>query len=453
MKKLIILIILSVFILCFSVTVSASGDSYVVKLKEGSVPLDLMTMLTEVNATHRLYTTDDYDRVSAYGEYIEYIEENVEFDIIDEQYPLEDMDSVRLMSLKDPYYSRMWQLEKINAQYAWDVSTYGNGVNVAVIDSGCYAHSDFGNALKGGYNVMTGADKTDYSDNNGHGTHVAGIIAAQHNTIGVAGIAPKVNLYAIKVTDKGTGIALATIADAIYVAVDTFDCKVINMSLAGSNKNSTLYDAVKYAHGKGVIMIGAAGNEGDSSSGTRLMYPAAYDEVIGVGAVTDENKRADFSQKNNSVFVSAPGYNYISLYPNNKYATGGGTSQASPIVASVAAIMLSADPDMTLEEFKTYIEETSVPLEDDYTGCGLIDIGAMLEAYISSKNFYVSPRNDGSVYVKNNTSENLNVVYETKDTGEVNVVRVAAGEGETAESLKEERLFFWTDYLKPLIIN
>ena len=87
---------------------------------------------------------------------------------------------------------------------------------------------------------MKDASVTDYNDNNGHGTHVAGIIAAQHNTIGIAGIAPKVNLYAIKITDKGTGIAMTTIADAIYVAVDKFNCKVINMSLAGGSNSNIL---------------------------------------------------------------------------------------------------------------------------------------------------------------------------------------------------------------------
>ena len=450
MKKITFVVLTIIFIICIASGASASEASFVVKLKDISVPDSLLNILTEVNADHRIYTVDNLESLADYGEYIEYTEENTQFNIIDEPLPLESSDSASLMSLSDPFYNRMWQLQTVNAEYPWDVLTYGNGVNVAVIDSGCYYHSDLKEALCGGYNVMTGEDETDYSDNHGHGTHVAGIIAAQHNTIGVAGIAPKVNLYAIKITDTGTGIALATIADAIYVAVDKFDCRVINMSLAGPSNNTTLYEAVKYAYGKGVIMIGAAGNEGEKTNGTRLMYPAAYDEVIGVGAVTDENKRADFSQRNNSVFVCAPGYEYISTYKGGKYGTADGTSQASPIVAAAAAIMLSADPDMTFEEFKSYIEDTALPLEDDYTGCGLINIGAMLEAYMDTQDIYISPRNEYSVYVKNNTSERVNILFRVNNTGEESATRVAAGKGRTADFLQGKgKLFFWTDYLRP----
>ncbi len=453
MKKITFVVLTIIFIICIASGASASEASFVVKLKDISVPDSLLNILTEVNADHRIYTVDNLESLADYGEYIEYTEENTQFNIIDEPLPLESSDSASLMSLSDPFYNRMWQLQTVNAEYPWDALTYGNGVNVAVIDSGCYAHSDLKVALCGGYNVMTGEDETDYSDNHGHGTHVAGIIAAQHNTIGIAGIAPKVNLYAIKITDTGTGIALATIADAIYVAVDKFDCRVINMSLAGPSNNQALYEAIKYAYGKGAIIIGAAGNEGDKTYGTRLMYPAAYDEVIGVGAVTDENKRTDFSQRNNSVFVCAPGYQYISTYNKGNYVTISGTSQASPIVAAAAAIMLSADPDMTFEEFKSYIEDTALPLEDDYTGCGLINIGAMLEAYMDTQDIYISPRNEYSVYVKNNISENINVVYEIQGTEKVKIVRVDAGEDGTADSVNEEgRLLFWTDYLKPLCV-
>lgn len=450
MKKITVFLLIIFFIIFIASVASASEASFVVKLKDTDVPHSLMDILTEVNAAHRLYTVDNLNKLADYDEYIEYTEENTEFDIIDEVLPMEKSGFASLMSLKDQYYSEMWQLKAVNAKSAWDALTCGNDVNVAVIDSGCCEHSDLNGALCGGYNVMTGATVTDYNDNNGHGTHVAGIIAAQHNTIGIAGIAPKVNLYAIKITDKGTGISLATIADAVLVAIDEFDCKVINMSLASPSNNQTLHEAVKYAYGKGAIIICAAGNEGDETHGTRLMYPASYAEVISVGAVTNENKRANFSQRNDGVFVCAPGYNYISLYKGGSYARSSGTSQASPIVASAAAIMLSADPDMTFEEFKDYIEDTALPLEDDYTGCGLIDIGAMLEAYMNSQDIYISPRNEYSVYVKNNTSERINILFRAKSSGEGFATRVAAGKGRIADFLQGKgKLFLWTDYLRP----
>jgi len=452
MKKLRLLLTTLVFVFVVSLCAAASEGNYIVKLKDGYVPKALEDMLTEVNFQHKLYTADNVDFYDEYCEYIEYIEENNTLDLIDGEYDECTSSEAGLFSIEDTYYSSMWQLGVVNAEFPWDVYTYGNDVNVAVIDSGCFPHADLGSAVKGGYNVMTGADPNNYTDNHGHGTHVAGIIAAQHNTIGIRGIAPKVNLYIIKITDDGKGIAYSIIANGIYKAIDEYNCKVINMSLGGVTASGTLYNAVKYAYDNGAFVIAAAGNEGEETYGTRNMYPAAYDETIGVGATNDENNRASFSQRNNTVFVAAPGYAYRSLYnQDNKYAKMNGTSQATPIVAAAAAIMLSADPDMTFDEFKAYIEETAIPLEDDYTGCGLINIEGMLRSYINSQSFYVSPWNDSAVYIKNNTTERLNVFYETQNPDGIGVSRLDAGEEKTAGFVKDKgRLLFWTDYLKPL---
>ncbi len=462
MKKLFWFALAVCLIICVSSGAFASEASYIVKIKEGYVPNELMELLTEVNKDHRLYTSSDYEKVLVYEDYIEYIEEDVTFDIIDEIAPVETEDFVSLMNVQDTYYSRQWQLTTVKAQYLWEAHALGDGVNVAVIDSGCNPHTDLDGVLKGGYNVMSGADTSDYKDNHGHGTHVTGIIAAQHNTIGTRGIAPNVNIYAIKVTDSGNNISMSTIANAILVAVDSFDCRVINMSLAGSN-STTLKNAVKHAYNKGVILVGAVGNYGDDDSNytaTKILYPAGYDEVIGVAATDKDNKRTSFSQRNNSAFVAAPGYQHYSTSKGGGYTITSGTSQATPMVSAIAAAMLSIKPDMTLEQFKKYIEDNATKIEDAYTGCGIINAEAMIRDVMDDAiGCYISPLKEDGVFVYNNYAEAIAArLFTAESDSEGNEVcrsyplEIAKGEGQFVEFTPQSgTMYLWSSNLKPLI--
>ena len=394
---------LAVLIFCFLIFcplfgVSAETEGYIVKLKNENIPAELTQLLTEVNSKHGLYTVEDISVLDGFDEYIEYTEENSEVILID------DVPGVSLLTLPDDeYYSEQWQTQMVNADYAWEMETYGNEVNVAVIDSGCNQHEDIN--LAGGYYFASNSD--DYSDTDGHGTHVAGIISAQHNSIGVAGVAPKVNLYALKCSHIDDVIA------AIYAAVDTYNCKVINMSLDVVNIAS-LYNAVKYATDSGVIVVAAAGNGGADSSEykrTRLCYPAGYDEVIGVGSVGAAKTRSSFSQQNDSVFVVAPGEDYKSTVGTDSYVKKSGTSQATPVVSAAAAILFSVDEDMTVEEFKNYIISCSEKLEDNsFCGYGLLNIEAMFKACIANTDYYISPINSDGVLIYNNTESTLSAI-------------------------------------------
>lgn len=395
-----VIALFAVAMLCWPFMAKADSGGYIVKLKDVAVPEELAGMLTEVNDEHRIYTIDSVNLLDEFDVYIEYTEPN------DEVMLIESEPEVGLCSmLNDTLYSEQWQLQLANAGFAWDMETYGNGVNVGVIDTGCNNHEDIN--LAGGYNFIL--NNNDYSDNHGHGTHVSGIISAQHNDIGIAGVAPKVNIYALKCVDPYYASGIDELISAIYKAVDEYKCKVINMSLGVLANNSGLYEAVKYAADNGVVIVAAAGNDGKKLYyRSRHYYPASYDEVIGVGSVGLNKHRSEFSQHNNSVLVVAPGENCLSTMGADDYGFMSGTSQATPIVTGAVAILFSADADMTLNELKNYIKNCSEPLEDDYCGYGLLNIGAMFKECIKNTDYYVSPINPDGVIVYNNTDATLN---------------------------------------------
>lgn len=375
--------------------VNADSCGYIVKFNSDTFIADnrfekLFDNTYRISGMNYLYGLEDL---------IEYVEPDDEVELIN---PVETKQKNRQLSISKKTETINWQAEMIKADFAWDLATYGNGVNVAIIDSGCNQHEDIIANLAGGYNYILDTD--DYSDNIGHGTHVAGIIAALHNDFGIMGVAPKVNIYALKCFE-GNDSTLSIVAKAIRTAVDDYNCKIINLSLASKKDSETLYDAVQYASGKGAIIIAAVGNYGNG----QICYPAGYEEVIGVGSVGKNKKKSYFSQFNSSVFVTAPGEAFESLSGESDYMTLQGTSQATPLVTAAAAILLSADNSMSLQKFKELIMSCSEDLGDagydTYYGYGLLDIQSMFEAII--EDYYVSPINDDGVVVYNKTADDL----------------------------------------------
>lgn len=257
MNKKIYISAIMLIILFSSFRAYADSGGYIVKMKNMVEPKELTELLTEVNAKHHIYTADNIKELEPFAEYIDYIETN------DEVMLIEGGTKVGFYSLQtDELYAEQWQLQMLNVEFAWDLETYGNNVNVAVIDTGCNPHQDI--VLAGGYNFIL--NNNDYSDNHGHGTHVAGIISAQHNEIGIAGVAPQVNIYALKCVDPDYYSDTDELIAAIYAAVDKYHCKVINMSLGVLQDNELFYEAVKYATDNGVIIIASSGNEGNNSN-------------------------------------------------------------------------------------------------------------------------------------------------------------------------------------------
>ena len=254
----------------------------------------------------------------------------------------------------DPYFPQMWNLARIDAPDAWDISHGDPNVIIAVVDTGVtFTHPDLQGKIVPGYDFVNNDD--DPTDDQGHGTHVAGIAAAVvNNGIGIAGVGYDVRVMPLKALNSvGTGTH-SWIANAIVWAAD-HGASVINMSFGGPYTSSTLRQAIDYAWSKGVVLVAAAGNENTSNPS----YPAAYEHVIGVSATTQNDDRAAFSNYGNYVAVAAPGVSIWSTVRPQNYQPWSGTSMASPHVAAVAALIKSLHPDWTNAQIRRAIESSA----------------------------------------------------------------------------------------------
>jgi thermitase len=252
----------------------------------------------------------------------------------------------------------------VDAPEAWNVTT-GTGIKVAVLDSGVANDNPDITPKVAAHKNFTNGETGD--DNYGHGTHVAGIVAATaNNTHGVAGVCPDCTILDGKVlNDSGVGSS-SGIANGINWAVSN-GAKVINMSL-GTRKSRTLESAVNNAWNKGVVLVAAAGNGGNQTK----LYPAAYPNVMAVAATDNNDAKATFSTYGASwVDIAAPGVNVYSTFPNHTfvlgtqnnrsfgYDVGNGTSMSAPIVAATAALAWSSSPGATQESVRTKVESTA----------------------------------------------------------------------------------------------
>ncbi len=334
-----------------------------------------------------------------------------------------------MMVPNDPYYDPyQWHFPKINCPQAWDIST-GSSVVVGILDSGI-AYEDYpvpsyesdtvadgvtdylqcpdlaGTSFTAGYDFIN--NDSHPNDNNAHGTHVAGTVAqTTNNDYGVAGVAFNCTLMPVKVLDySGSGTA-GSLADGLYWAADN-GAQVINMSLgwpSGYNPGSTVENAVQYAYNKGVVLVASSGNEG---TGT-VSYPAAYSEVIAVGATRYDDELVDYSQYGSDQEVVAPGGDLDVDQNGDGYGDGVlqmtftgynpgppatladptdfgywfyvGTSMAAPHVSGLCAMMIS-NGQTGVENIRTVLHNTAVDLGadgwDQYYGYGRIDAYAAL---------------------------------------------------------------------------
>jgi thermitase len=298
----------------------------------------------------------------------------------------------------DAGYASQWGLSKIGAPSAWDITTASSDVVIAVVDTGIdLDHPDFscpGKLLSGRNFVSPGSSP---NDDNGHGTHVAGIAAAcTNNATGVAGVAWGARLMPVKVLDYGGGGTYENVANGVTYAADQ-GADVINLSLGGIYSSNTLADAVEYARNRGALVVAAAGNCGGGCSigglyyYNPLFYPAAYPATFAVAATDSSDNWASFSEHHSYVDVAAPG---VSIYSTllGGYGSMNGTSMATPFVSGLAALIWSIDPGLSVDQVRSIIQDTADDLEtppgqgapgkDDYTGYGRIHAGRALDTLV-----------------------------------------------------------------------
>jgi len=390
-------------------------DGYIICLKPQVALLSERQVLPdgmeEIYAARNLYKTTDEALIAE-------LEETGLLLYAEPDYP------VRLMEEpNDPAWvdGTQWDLSVVDMSFAWERGITGalpdgEPVLIGVLDSGLYAsHEDLeGAGIVSGVNLCAEegtAARQDTTDAVGHGTFITGIISAvAGNGRGMAGMAPGAAVMPLKCFTRTTGY-ISDIVEGIYTGVDA-GCRILNLSFGVGEDwaDQTLADAVAYAAQNGVIMVAAAGNIPSGSSGNDpLLYPAAYDSVIGVGAVNGSGDITRFSCQNESVYVTAPGDSLYSLSSKSAagYRRDSGTSFATAEVTSAAALALSVDPDLTPEEFMALLRQSVTDRgEEGYDtvyGYGMLNVSRLLELLHSG--CYVSDSEEGTVAVIR--SENL----------------------------------------------
>jgi len=275
-----------------------------------------------------------------------------------------------------------WGISRIGADTVWGTNA-GMGIKVAVLDTGIQAgHPDLAVNYGGGVNIISSRKGPD--DDNGHGTWCAGIIGAANNTLGVVGVAPHVSLYAVKVLDRaGSGFASDVIKGIEWCESQQMD--VASMSLGMNADVQALREACSNAYDAGLVLVAAAGNDGDADPATdEVDYPAAYDSVIAVAATDSQDMHPAWSSDGSTVEISAPGVGVKSTYKGSTYATGDGTSAACPHVSGSVALLLALDPDLSPYDVRMRLVNTATDLGDAgwdvFFGAGLVNLPAATTA-------------------------------------------------------------------------
>lgn len=280
-----------------------------------------------------------------------------------------------------------WGVDRIDADLVWGITT-GDPIRVAIVDTGIdIKHPDLKDNIKRGYNAINPLKSA--NDDNGHGTHVAGIVAAIDNTIGVIGVGPKIDLYAVKVLNAAGSGYLSDVIEGLEWVIAQKNAQegdwVVNMSLGTLDNIGSFYDAIKRVNAAGIVQVAAAGN----NYGGAVDYPAAYDEVIAVSATNASDTVAYFSSVGPQVDLAAPGVSIYSTYKGQTYKTLSGTSMAAPHVTGSAALVLTtpigawdldndgiwdpAEVQNKLEKTAEQVLPDTTPGKDNLYGSGLVD--------------------------------------------------------------------------------
>ncbi len=370
----------------------AKNDRLIVRLKDGAVsPFRMLSAIgvgpTPIPHADGYFVAESFEEIQDWIDagLVDYVGPDAELELLDD--PL-----MEGLFADDPRMADQWYLDLIDVADAWGRGLTGDGVTVAVIDSGIYReHEDLNYGRITGYSFLGFPENFgSYDDRTGHGTFVTGLMAAEMgNARGIAGISSQVDILSLRcfsndgVGDYNTGSGMvSTVLSAIGYAMEQ-NADVINMSFGGTNEALLLplKEKLEEAAAKGIILVAAAGNSGTDI----LYYPAAYDCVIGVGMVDGTGTVDAKSQRNESVFITAPGSGVLSLghMSPQSYSTGTGTSYATPVVSAMAAMVKQANSAIDNEGFEALLRVSSVDrgiegYDTDY-GWGLVNVGNLAE--------------------------------------------------------------------------
>jgi len=296
-----------------------------------------------------------------------------------------------------------WALTKLSTTSAWDLST-GSGVKVAVVDTGVQAsHPDLGSAVVDGAEFLGTSTSTGNGevDGNGHGTHVAGIVAANHDGDLVTGISPSANVMPVRVLDAAGSGDTSDVDSGIIWAVDN-GADIVSMSLGGPDASDTDLAAISYATSRGVAVVAAAGNDGALG---RPSYPGAYPGVIAVSALSSNDVIGSYSNRGSYIDIAAPGSSILSDYPTSTVKLMSGTSMATPYVSGAIALVLAKMRETNAGA--TALQATDLLLanshdlgatgRDDLYGAGRVDPLAALTALAAPPTESASPTPSATV--------------------------------------------------------
>ncbi|MFZ4451755.1 S8 family peptidase [Salibacterium aidingense] len=281
---------------------------------------------------------------------------------------------------------RNWGLEHVQAPDAWEENVTGEGVEVAVVDTGIStSHPSLD--VEDGYSAVSYTDS--YDDDNGHGSHTAGIIGASQPRAGLMGVAPDADLIAVKVLDESGNGSLSQVLTGMEWAIEE-DVDIINMSFGTLTDSSSMKSMLQEAYEDGIIVAAASGNRGEGEDDTdRIEYPARYDSVVAVAAVDDNNERAYFSASGEAVELSAPGVDIVSTYEGSSYGPLSGTSMATPFVSGAFALLKEAYPEEEAPALRSMLQEEALDLgedgRDERYGYGLLQLPDLSDAEVDAK--------------------------------------------------------------------
>jgi len=356
----------------------------------------------------------------------------------------------------DPRVSDQWHLENtgqsggianadIDAFAAWD-ATSGGSVAVAILDTGIdTSHPDLSGKIAKSVNFTSSPSAEDV---HGHGTHVAGIVAATTgNGVGVAGVCSSCTIFNVKVlADNGNG-SWASISEGIYWAVDN-GAKVINLSLGGTTSSSSLSSAIDYAWSRGVVIVAAAGNNGTTSA----FYPAYLPKVIAVASSNNRDQKSSYSNYGAWVSVAAPGETILSTVRGGSYGLKSGTSMASPVVAGLAGLIWSTSFGTSNTAVRNRIEQTAEAISG--TGSSWLNgrvnacraVGGVCDSVAGGPDVTLVTPRDGAVLTADGSAQRLQLraVDATTPAGSLNVqFRIDGGSWHAATYNSSRQLYEW----------